>query len=125
MMIVAMLSWWYAAGWVSAAKRAGRRVDAMLETFSVSLLLKTLFEPFRQISAGGTSRTSFDAQVRAFGDKLFSRVFGAFVRLLFIIIGSVAALFAGLFGIVELIVWPFVPLLPFIGITLTVMGWKP
>jgi hypothetical protein len=123
MMIVALFSWWYGAGWARAAGRIGSRMQTMLETFSVALLLRTLFDPFRQISAGQV-RGSFDAQLRAFGDRLFSRLFGAVVRSLFICIGLVSALLAGLIGIVELIVWPVVPFFPFIGIALAVMEFS-
>jgi len=99
-------------------------MKAMLEAFSVALLLRTLFDPFRQISAGQV-RGSFDAQLRAMGDRLFSRVFGAVVRSLFIFIGLVGALLAGIIGLIELIVWPVVPFFPIIGIVAAVMGLKP
>jgi len=124
MMIVALFSWWYGAGWARAAGRVGGRMKAMLEAFSVALLLRTLFDPFRQISAGQV-RGSFDAQLRAMGDRLFSRVFGAVVRSLFIFIGLVGALLAGIIGLIELIVWPVVPFFPIIGIVAAVMGLKP
>lgn len=122
-MIVALFSWWYGAGWARAAGRVGGRMRAMLETFSVALLLRTLFDPFRQISAAQV-RGGFDAQLRALGDRMFSRVFGAFVRSLFIFIGLTGALLAGIMGLIELIVWPVLPFLPVIGIALTVMGFK-
>ena len=99
-------------------------MEVMLETFSVALLLRTLFDPFRQISAGQV-RGSFDAQLRAMGDRLFSRVFGAVVRCIFIFIGLIGALGVGLFGLVELLVWPFIPFLPVIGIVLAVVGVQP
>jgi hypothetical protein len=123
MMIVALFSWWYGAGWARAAKRVGQRMEMMLEAFSVALLLRTLFSPFRQISAGQV-RGSFDAQVRAMGDRLFSRFFGAFVRSLFILIGLGGAGLAGLFGLIEIIVWPVIPFLPVIGVLLAVTGIK-
>lgn len=122
-MIVALFSWWYGAGWARLIGRVGTRMQAMLETFSVALLARTLFAPFRQISAGQV-RGSFDMQLRALGDRLFSRLFGAVVRSLFIFIGAVAALLAGLLGLLEAIVWPVVPLLPVAGIVLTLLGWK-
>lgn len=99
-------------------------MEVILEAFSVGLLLRTLFDPFRQISAGQV-RGSFDAQLRALGDRLFSRVFGAIVRSIFIFIGLIGAFFAGLLGVVELLLWPVVPFLPVIGIALMVSGWQP
>ena len=95
-----------------------------METFSVGLLAGTLFAPFRQISAGQV-HVGVDAQMRAFGDRLFSRVFGAFIRTLFILIGLFAAFLMGLVGAVQLIMWPLLPFLPVVGLVLALMGWTP
>lgn len=122
MMVLAMLSWWYTAGWARLAKRVGSRINATLETFSVGLLLRTLFTPFRQISAGAARGNSLDVQLRAFGDRLFSRVFGAFVRSLFIIIGLLTALLTAVIGLVQLLVWPLLPCAPVIGVALMAAG---
>lgn len=120
-MLLALVSWWYTAGWAGLMSGAVNRSSRVLETFSVSLLLGSLFDPFRQISAGTTRGTSFDAQLRAFGDRLFSRLFGAAVRSIFILIGFTAsgAVFVG--GLVMLFVWPLIPLFPVIGVVLAVM----
>jgi hypothetical protein len=67
----------------------------------------------------------FDAQMRAFGDRLFSRVFGAFIRTLFILIGLFAAFLVGLIGAVQLVLWPLLPFLPVVGLVLSLMGWMP
>jgi hypothetical protein len=99
-------------------------MQVILETFSVVLLLRTLFDPFRQISAGQV-RGSFDVQLRAMGDRAFSRVFGAMVRSIFVIIGTLGALAAGLLGVLECIIWPVVPFLPIIGLALMAVGWQP
>jgi hypothetical protein len=123
MMLISMLSWWYTAGWASLAGRVGRRVQAVLNTFSVQLLLGSLFEPFRQISAGQSNGKGLDAQMKALGDRLFSRVFGAIVRSLFIVMGMFGTFFVLLIGFIQLIVWPFIPLFPIIGIALSVTGW--
>jgi len=123
MVIVALFSWWYSVGWQRLAARSGERIRGMLETFSVTLLLGTLFDPFHQISAGQV-QGSMQVQLRAWADRSFSRVFGAFIRTFVILIGCFAAFFAMVFGSIELIVWPFVPVLPLIGLVLFVIGWK-
>lgn len=94
----------------------------MLESFSVELLARTLFDPFRQISAAQVRGGGLDAQLRAMGDRAFSRVFGAVVRTLFIVLGLLAALLAGVIGVLQLVLWPLVPLMPLIGIGLAVLG---
>ena len=121
MMLLALFSWWYSTGWANLAVRVGQRVETVLEFFSVSELARTLFAPFHQISAGRV-QGSFDAQMRAFGDRLFSRVFGAFVRTVFIVIGLVGALLAAVAGLVQLVVWPVLPFFPILGVVAAVMG---
>jgi hypothetical protein len=121
MTLVALFSWWYTAGWGRLAVRVGQRVEHVLDFFSVSTLMRTLFSPFRQISAGQV-QGPLNAQMRAFGDRLFSRVFGAFIRGLFIIIGLVSALLTAILGLVQLLMWPLIPFFPLVGIALAVMG---
>lgn len=122
MMVLALFSWWYTTGWIRLIGRIGHRVEAVLESFSVALLARTLFDPFRQISAGGV-QGPLGVQMRAFGDRLFSRVFGAVIRIMFIIIGMIAALFVALLGLLELLFWPFIPVLPLVGVVIMVSGW--
>jgi hypothetical protein len=122
MMLLALVSWWYTTGWAEVARRVVGRMGRVLEAFSVGLLFKTLFAPFRQISAGGV-QGPMAVQLRAFGDRLFSRFFGAVVRGIFILFGLIGALLAGLFGLVQLLLWPLLPVLPLVGLLLMLMGW--
>lgn len=122
MLALALFSWWYTTAWKALGRRIGQRVDTAMDFFSVSLLLRTLFDPFRQISAGQV-RGSLDAQMRAWADRTFSRFFGAFIRILFILVGLLVAVFLMLFGLVQLVLWPLIPLLPLIGIMGFSLGW--
>lgn len=100
------------------------RVKATIDYFSIDLLAKTLFSPFRQISAGGV-RGPLDVQIRAFFDRLISRCIGAVVRLVMIGVGSAVICLHLLAGGFVLVLWAFVPLLPLAGLVLFVMGWVP
>ena len=122
-MLASLFSWWYTTGWAALAARVGGRVDRTLETFSVGLLARTFFAPFRQISAGTANAGSLEARARAFGDLLFSRVFGAVVRTVFIVIGLLGALVISLIGLVQLVLWPLLPLLPLVGFVVMLTGW--
>ena len=122
MLALALFSWWYTTAWKALGRKIGQRVDTAMDFFSVSLLLRTLFDPFRQISAGQV-RGSIDAQARAWADRTFSRFFWAFIRTLFIMIGLLVAVFVMLLGLLQLVVWPLIPLLPIIGIVGFIMGW--
>jgi hypothetical protein len=124
MFIVGILSWWYGPGWRQRASRLGERLKASMDYFSIDLLLRTFFAPFRQIAAGKVNGP-LGLQMRALLDRIISRVIGAMIRFVMIIIGSLAIGFHGLLGTVMLIFWAFIPLLPIIGVILFVVGWIP
>lgn len=122
MFISDLLVWWYGAGWRTEMRKVVGRTQAVLSAFSVGLLAKTLFAPFKQIDAGRV-RGSADVRLRAWFDRSFSRVFGFFIRSIVIFTGCLAASVVCVMSALFVVVWPFVPLLPLLGIVLTVIGW--
>jgi hypothetical protein len=90
----------------------------------VPLLLKTLFMPFRQISAGESGK-SLSERAEVVLDKLFSRAIGAFMRTILIFVGIFAMIFALIFGLAKALIWPFFPLLPVAGIVLSLTVGAP
>lgn len=124
MIMWGVIAWWYTEGWQQCLSRVKSRLVSTLDYFSFGMLLITLFNPFRQISAGSI-RGSFEMQLRAFGDRLLSRCVGAVVRLAMLLIGAIALLLNVTTGVVILIGWLFVPLLPFVGLALSLAGWLP
>lgn len=124
MFIVGLLSWWYSAGWKRCAVSVGDSLLNIYDYFSIDLLIKTLFAPFRQVSAGQV-RGPLGVQLRAVLDKLISRVIGAIMRSLVIVIGSVALLISTLVGLLRIVLWPLVPLVPVVAVVLAMSGWAP
>jgi hypothetical protein len=124
MFILGILSWWYGQGWRERVSIMHEHLASTMDYFSIGLLFKTLFSPFRQISAGKVSGP-LAVQMRAFFDRLISRMIGAMIRLFMVIIGAFAIIFSGIIGCVGLVLWAFVPLLPLFGIILWLMGWMP
>ena len=124
MFIVGLLGWWYGAGWRERIRMIGERLMKAYDFFSLDLLLKTLFAPFRQISAGQV-KGDITVQLRAFFDRLLSRCIGAIVRTIMLIIGAVWTTVLAIAGLVEGILWLFVPLLPIVGAVLFAIGWVP
>jgi hypothetical protein len=124
MILSALFSWWYGAGWSRVAHTTTEQIDAVMEFFSVGLLARTLFDPFRQISAGQV-RGSLPEQFRAWGDRTFSRVVGFVVRSMFIGIGCLGAVLVGLYGLGRLLLWPLLPVLPALGLIALAIGWTP
>lgn len=121
LLVTNLLRWWYTDGWRQRVFWVSHRLDAALDYFSIDLLLKTLFAPYRQISAGKVDGP-LEVQLRALIDKLFSRVIGAFIRLVILLVGVVVIVMQLLVGIVVLVVWAAVPLLPFLGFALSITG---
>lgn len=124
MFIVGILSWWYGPGWRQRAARLGERLKASMDYFSIDLLIRTFFSPFRQISAGKV-RGPLGVQMRALLDRIISRLIGAMIRFVMIIVGSVAIGFHGIIGVVFLMLWAVMPIMPIIGIVLFISGWIP
>jgi hypothetical protein len=106
------------------AVRLREKLMGTLDYFSIDLLLRTFFSPFRQISAGQV-RGPIGVQMRAFFDRLISRVIGAMIRLTMIIFGIVAITLYAVIGGVLVAVWGLIPFLPVLGIVLFLSGWVP
>ena len=124
MFIVGIYSWWYSAGWRKLIERVQNSLLNMYDTFSLGLLLKTLFSPWRQISAGRV-RGSISVQMRAFFDRLVSRIIGGFIRSVVLIFGSIFMVCAILIGLLRIVLWPIVPIVPFLAIIAMIGGWIP
>lgn len=126
MFLVGIFQWWYGNGLLQYVRQSFLGVLRTADFFSVGLLLKTLFNPFRQISAAPVGG-DLSVQLSAFFDKMFSRAIGAVVRSMVIIIGILMILLRFLWMIVGIIMWLALPLMPFIGIILWQLGvsvWK-
>lgn len=121
MVIVKSLAWWYSRGWLWQFRTARKALANQAEYYSIGTLLGTLFSPYRQI---GTERSGrgLSAHFQAWLDRLVSRIIGALVRLFIIIAGSLVLVVYSLVMGLLFVVWPFVPLLPIVGIILAVMG---
>lgn len=124
MFIVGLFSWWYSTGWFRCMIRVRDNLMAIYDYFSFDLLLRTLFSPFRQISAGKV-RGPLGVQMQAFFDRLISRIIGATVRTVVIIVGSVTLGIALTIGAIRLMLWPLVPVLPIFFVLFAITGWVP
>jgi len=124
MFLVGIFQWWYGNGLLQYIRQSFLGVLRTADFFSVGLLLKTLFNPFRQISAAPVGG-DLSVQLSAFFDKMFSRAIGAVVRSMVIIIGILMILLRFLWMIVGIIMWLALPLMPFIVLwQMGVSVWK-
>lgn len=121
LLVTELLKWWYTAGLHQRLRQISVKLDGTIDYFSMDLLIKTLFAPFRQISAGSVDG-SLEVKLRAFIDKLFSRLIGAFVRTVLLVIGGVTILLQTVLALIIMVLWLAVPALPIVGVALTVLG---
>ncbi len=123
MAIVEMLSWWYAHGWNVFIKKNRHTLSNIVDFFSMNSLIRTLFKPFRQISAETASAdSSLDLKMHMFLDRLISRFIGFFSRLFLLIAGTFIIIVGAICSFVLIILWPLVPFIPIAGIILTITG---
>ena len=114
MMTKGLIFWWYGDGYRLFAKKILTKLGDTVDFFSIGSLLKTLFAPYRQISANA-SGVSVDGKILAFIDRLVSRLVGGVARIGIVLAGIVVIA-------LQLIFWPLLPLMPIISIVLWVMG---
>lgn len=107
MLAVDFFRWWYGPGWTGVIKAIRRRLNTLAAMFSVSVLLRTLFSPWRRIMTYPGSGLA--AHMRALGDNIISRCVGFVVRILALLAASCSFIALLVFGVIQLIVWPLLP----------------
>jgi hypothetical protein len=114
MIALEILTWWYRQGWSQVARNARQRFSKVSHLFSVPILARTLFAPWRRIITypGAT----IEAKFRAVGDNLVSRVVGFSVRALVLFTAGLMLAACGVIAALQLIIWPLLP--PAIIVTL-------
>ena len=123
MAITEMFFWWYSRGWQVFIAKIRTWLSGVTDFFSMDSLIRTLFKPYRQISAESTSNTaSLDLKFHMFLDRLVSRLIGFISRLFLLIVGVVIIILGSLMSLILIILWPIIPLLPIVGIILSIAG---
>lgn len=107
-MALAFFGWWYGAGWRQITHNVGLRLTKTSHMFSVPILFRTLFAPWRRIMT--YPGAGLNARMRAMGDNLVSRAVGFTVRIFVLLTVSVLLLLVGVAGIIEIVAWPLIPL---------------
>lgn len=112
-------AWWYSSGWLDQVSLAKVRLDKTSDYFSIPLLIKNLFQPFRQISVGEV-KGSLDVIFRAWVDRMVSRFIGAMIRSFMIVIGVLWWCVTALVNVVWLLLWPLFPVFFVVGFVLMI-----
>lgn len=115
MQVWALITWWYGAGWAGEFRLQARRLGRVEAYFAFGSLLKTLFDPFRQIDAS-SRRGGLSIQFRAWLDRSISRLIGASARLILLLAGAVWWCVSALTSACWLMLWALLPVAPVVGI---------
>jgi len=120
MLALELFTWWYGQGWARLAKNVRKRIIGTSNMFSVPILIRTLFSPWKRIIT--YPGASIDAKIRAFGDNMVSRAVGFTVRLLVLFTAALMLVIVSVVAIVEVATWPLVPVAALILLVKGLMG---
>lgn len=125
MQFLALISWWYGLGWLDQVRLTRERFARAADRYSVGLLIRTLFLPFKQLDAYGSGGASLNARLRTWLDRQISRAIGAMMRIFMLVVGLLVIIGEGIIALLRLVSWPLLPLLPLVGFVLMISGWMP
>ncbi len=108
-MILGVIGWWYGRGLRLFVGWLGRRLATTADLFSLGLMLRTLFSPFRQIGDEPSDKTGFELWLERATSRFFSRFVGFLVRTIMIIIGSIILILQLVASIAAFLIYLTVP----------------
>ncbi len=120
MVVVELLQWWYTRGYRHVIRSLGARLRGISLAFSIPLLIRTLFAPWRRVITYGGH--SFIDGLKAVLDNTVSRLVGFTMRFLVLLTAGLLVLLVGALGLIAIILWPLLPLL---AVGLIVRGLLP
>lgn len=100
------LKWWYGSGWMWLGSIYKERMADLSRNFSVSILLRTLFAPWKQLQTKATLRNFMQAVV----DNTVSRLIGFIIRTFVLLAASLTAIFMSFVFAVMFVIWAFIPI---------------
>lgn len=115
MLFMEFFSWWYTSGWGKFSKSTRNRIIEVWNIFSIPILLRTMFAPWKRIQTNPGK--SLQSHMQALLDNIISRFVGFSIRILTIIAGLVCIFLMCIFYVAAVVAWPFLPVsIPFLVI---------
>lgn len=111
MLALEFFKWWYGQGWALLVRNMRRRLVMTSNVFSVPILIRTLFAPWRRIITYGGA--GINSQIRTAADNLVSRLVGFVVRLFVLFTAGVSLVVVMAVAAVEIAAWPLLPIAVF------------
>jgi hypothetical protein len=122
MMVLAFIQWWYGLGWAEQGRSINRRVTAIARSFSVGIIIRTLFAPWKQMITSTSRTSSLEYRFRAAVDNLVSRTVGFVVRSLVLLTAVILMGLVGAASIIGVVLWPVAPILPLMLLIISAVG---
>ena len=116
MLAISFFEWWYSRGWSIYFQGFLARLQNTADSFSIGLLFKTLFQPFRQISTTDGSKATAGEKII---DATVARLVGFFVRVFIIIAGIITLILMAVGGVLLGLLWLVIPLMPLVGVAVS------
>lgn len=120
MILLTLWQWWYWHGWQAAARALLRMLRAVLHNFSVTVLLRTLFAPWKQTVNVAGPDTPLPVRMRWWVGNQVSRFVGLAIRTGVLITAAVILLISSLAGGVLLVTWPLAPIAVLVAVIMAV-----
>lgn len=104
--MVAFFKWWYGPGWAIVWHNSLARLRHVGQSFSIKLLIRTLFAPWRRISMSGRS---LDGKIQAAVSNGVGRLVGFTVRVIVLLTAGMVFVVFAIFGLFSIVLWPLIP----------------
>lgn len=112
MLFADFVIWWYGRGWAQRFADLRTHLSHWAHYFSLSTLLKTLFQPWKQIVSSAGPNGGLAQKRNAFIDNLISRFVGFWVRISVFFFAVFIMFGVFVFNVVYVLAWPLIPLMP-------------
>ena len=113
MLFTALLKWWYGRGYRAAVTYATVTMESAAQALSMTLLLKTLFAPWKRMITYAAAGQALPLRLRGLLDNLISRFVGFLVRINVLLAGGLWLGFLLILSVLLLVAWPLFPLTVF------------
>jgi hypothetical protein len=109
LVLIEFFTWWFGRGYGELIYYCLSLIKKVQRSFSIPILLSTLFSPWRQIVT--LPGRSFDEKMRAVLDNLVSRTVGFCVRIISLVTALILMILAVALGVIMAVSWPLIPAL--------------
>lgn len=111
MLVLCFVQWWYGRGFKEYLNKFTDHLKDTVDFFSMHLLIRNFFEPYRQIGTGRRDNLPLEDRFHAWVDLALSRFIGATSRFVILVVGTILLIIRTVIGGVLMILWPLAPAL--------------